>query len=142
MFAFVDPWSDVYACNVRPDLLVGNLARQGWDEIMHGGTAQEARKEVAACTQNCWMVASAKTAMRNERIARLPRMQPLRWVVANKLRVILGRPIPFARYVDYGHVHRDEKVVRRQSYLGNREKAAAQPAESRHYSQFEGFYNR
>ena len=24
-FMFIDPWSDVYACNVRPDLKVGNL---------------------------------------------------------------------------------------------------------------------
>jgi MoaA/NifB/PqqE/SkfB family radical SAM enzyme len=26
-FAFIDPWSDVYACNVRPDLLLGNLEK-------------------------------------------------------------------------------------------------------------------
>ena len=27
-FVFVDPWSDVYACNVRNDLLIGNLKEQ------------------------------------------------------------------------------------------------------------------
>ena len=32
-FAFIDPWSDVWACNVRSDLPMGNLARQSWDEI-------------------------------------------------------------------------------------------------------------
>ena len=33
-FAFIDPWSDVWACNVRSDLPMGNLARQSWDEII------------------------------------------------------------------------------------------------------------
>jgi MoaA/NifB/PqqE/SkfB family radical SAM enzyme len=142
MFAFVDPWSDVYACNVRPDLLMGNLSKQSWEEIMRGEKAVAARAEVAACTQNCWMVASAKTAMRNERFASLPRAKPLAWVVSNKLRVIFKRPIPFQRYVDYGHVHHDNKVVERRSYLEHREKGVAQPAESRHYGQFPEFYNR
>ena len=32
-FAFIDPWSDVYACNVRPDLKAGNLENQSWNEI-------------------------------------------------------------------------------------------------------------
>ena len=35
-FAFIDPWSDVWACNVRSDLPLGNLARQSWSEIMCG----------------------------------------------------------------------------------------------------------
>jgi hypothetical protein len=76
-FMFVDPWADLYACNVRPDLSVGDLEIQSWDEFYDGPTAQEIRKEVAQCTQNCWMVGSARTAMRNPRFTKLPKLQPL-----------------------------------------------------------------
>ena len=143
MFAFIDPWSDVYACNVRPDLKMGSLLEADWDEVMHSEQAEEQRRKVAACKQNCWMVASAKTAMRNPRHAHLPKMKPLRWVVANKLRSMMGLPINFRGSVDYSIVHRDEQIVRRESYLGKRTKAELQPKESRQYSQFpEGFFNR
>jgi len=143
MFAFVDPWSDVYACNVRPDLKMGNLLEQSWDEILRGSVADEQRTKVASCTQNCWMVASAKTAMRQERFASLPRMQPMMWVLTNKLRTILGRPIPFAKDVDYSIVYPDASKPKRESFLGKRQKATIQPVESRQYGQFEdGFFNR
>lgn len=143
MFAFVDPWSDVYACNVRPDVKMGNLREQSWEEIMRGPVATEQRAKVAACTQNCWMVASAKTAMRNPRHARLPRMKPLAWVILNKIRVMLGMRIPFQKYVDYSTIHQDTNIPKRESYLGKRNRATIQPAESRQYGQFEsGFFNR
>jgi len=61
-FVFIDPWSDVYACNVRPDLRLGSLADQGWDEIWSGPAAQDIRAQVVACQQNCWMVGSARAA--------------------------------------------------------------------------------
>jgi len=142
-FIFVDPWSDVYACNVRPDLHVGNLAKQSWDEIYAGPVAAEKRRHVAACTQNCWMVASAKTAMRNPHFAKLPRFGPLAWVVLNKLRASFGVPIPFHRYIDYSNVRRDDVIVRRPSFLEHGEKRELQPTESRRYQQFEaGFHNR
>ncbi len=41
-FAFIDPWSDVWTCNVRSDLLMGNLARQSWEEIKASADAQKA----------------------------------------------------------------------------------------------------
>ena len=142
-FIFVDPWSDVYACNVRPDLHMGNLARQSWEEIFRGPTADEQRAKVATCPQNCWMVASAKTAMRNPHFAKVPKWGVLAWVLGNKLRVTLGVRVPFERYIDYRSVPRDEKLVRRTSYLGRAEKRQVQPAESRRYGQFEGgFFNR
>jgi MoaA/NifB/PqqE/SkfB family radical SAM enzyme len=142
-FAFLDPWSDVYACNVRPDLLMGNLAEQSWEELLHSEVADAQRVKVAACEQNCWMVGSAKTAMRNERFAKLPKPEPVRWVVTNKLRSLLGLKIPFEKYVDYGVVHEDENVVERGSFLGTRQRAQIQPEESRQYKQFDdGFFNR
>lgn len=141
-FIFVDPWCDVYACNVRPDLLMGNLARQDWQEIFVGERATEQRRKVAACSQNCWMVASAKTAMRNPNFAQIPRLGPLTWVALNKVRATLGIRIPFERYVNYDSVHQDQAVNRRTSYLDVLEKRKLQPEESRRYSQFDGFFNR
>ncbi len=143
MFAFIDPWSDVYACNVRPDLKMGNLLEASWEEIMKSPLAVEQREKVARCTQNCWMVASAKTAMRNPHYAKLPRFKPLSWVVRNKLKVLFGGSIDFRKDIDYSIVHRDETIVRRESYLGKKQKATLQPEKSLQYSQFEeGFYNR
>src|SRR5215510_4949431 len=83
-FAFVDPWSDVWSCNVRSDLLMGNLARQSWSEIMGSEEAKVAIGKVHACEQNCWMVTTARTAMRSSLIPQVPKMGPLSWVLKNK----------------------------------------------------------
>jgi MoaA/NifB/PqqE/SkfB family radical SAM enzyme len=141
-FVFVDPWADVFACNVRPDLKLGNLEKQSWDELLNGGRAREIRGQVAVCKQNCWMVGSAKTAMRHPRFARLPRRAPLLWVIENKLRVMLGLKIDFARYVDYARVHRDLVAPRRVSHLQLTEKRAVQSKAEAHYVRFGEFQNR
>lgn len=121
-FAFIDPWSDVWACNVRSDLPLGNLARQEWDEIMNSEQAAAARKKVDACTQNCWMVTTARTAMRSRLIPQLPKLGPMTWVALNKLRVTLGREVDFGAYIDYGHV-KDSPLVPRTSFLGRKVKS-------------------
>jgi len=140
-FLFIDPWSDVYACNVRNDLLLGNLRRQSWAEIIDGPVAARMRAAVAACSQNCWMVTTARTAMRNPVIPQLPKMQPLSWVVRNKIRVTLGRPIDFSRDIDYGNVLKDGEAPRRESYLGRTVKRLVQHSTEAHYSQGP-FFNR
>lgn len=139
---FVDPWGDVYACNVRNDLLMGSLLDQSWDEIYNGRIAQEVRAKVANCPQNCWMVSSAKTAIRNKRFTKLPKRSVMRWVVWNKIKTIVGLPITFDRYIDYTNVRTNGRIVRRISYLENPPKKTLQPAESRHYAQLEGYFNR
>ncbi|HRK33693.1 MAG TPA: SPASM domain-containing protein, partial [Candidatus Hydrogenedentes bacterium] len=142
-FAFIDPWCDVYACNVRPDLLLGNLRRQSWDEIMNSPKSQEIRAKVKACTQNCWMVTTARTAMRNPAIPQLPKAGPFWWVVLNKLRVTLGMPIPFDKYIDYSVVVKDESVPKREHYLENKQvKRKKQTAEEEHYSFVGEYFNR
>lgn len=140
-FAFIDPWGDVYACNVRNDLLLGNLRRESWSEILDSPLATRLRGEVAACAQNCWMVTTARTAMRNPRLPQLPKLEPLRWVLRNKLRTALGREIDFARDIDYGTVRRDERVARRDSYLDRKVRRQLQRADEPHYSQGP-FFNR
>jgi MoaA/NifB/PqqE/SkfB family radical SAM enzyme len=139
---FIDPWGDVYACNVRNDLLMGNLHVQPWDEIYHGERAEHVRAQVATCPQNCWMVSSAKTAIRNKHVARLPKLAVLRWVVWNKARTVLKRPIRFDRYIDYSNVRTEKRIVKRRSSLTNPDKKQLQPAESRRYVQIGEFFNR
>jgi MoaA/NifB/PqqE/SkfB family radical SAM enzyme len=139
---FIDPWGDVYACNVRNDLHMGNLHDQSWQEVYEGPKATEIRAQVAACPQNCWMVSSAKTAMRNRHVAQLPKVSVMRWVLWNKLKVALGRPVAFDRYIDYSDVRQERDIPRRISYLENPEKKHIQPAKSRRYVQIGRFYNR
>lgn len=98
---FVDPWGRVYACNVRPDVYMGDLNTQTFEEIMAGDLAKDALRRVDACEQNCWMIGSAKSAMSQSRLSKLPRWEPFAWVLANKVNVTLGRKIDFKRYVNY-----------------------------------------
>jgi Fe-coproporphyrin III synthase len=141
-FLFVDPWSDVYACNVRPDLYLGNLETQSWEEVYQGEQAQGVRSRVAACTQNCWMVGSARTAMRNPKFTRLPKIQPLWWVLVNKARVGLGQKIPFDRYIDYKNIDQ-QSGEKRVSYLGVKQiKRNLQHKGEAHYQDFGEFFNR
>ena len=121
-FAFIDPWSDVWACNVRSDLPMGNLARQSWDEIMKSEVSRRTRQKVAACDQNCWMVTTARTAMRSNIIPQLPKSGPLLWVLKNKLKVSLGKNICFDSYINYSDV-RPSPIVKRESYLEKKDKA-------------------
>ncbi|HEX4052490.1 MAG TPA: radical SAM protein [Steroidobacteraceae bacterium] len=121
-FAFIDPWSDVWACNVRSDLPLGNLVRQTWADIMASELASESIGKVRACTQNCWMVTTARTAMRSALAPQLPKARPLAWVLHNKFKLALGGAIDFDRYVDYKKVEASP-LVPRMSFLKDRKKA-------------------
>jgi len=120
-FAFIDPWSDVWACNVRSDLPLGNLVKQSWETIMASETAKQSVAKVRGCEQNCWMVTTARTAMRSELIPSAPKMGPLLWVLTNKLRVTLGQKIDFNRYIDYANV-KPSPLVPRVSQLEHHDK--------------------
>ena len=132
-FMFIDPWSDVYACNVRPDLKIGNFENQSWNDLMSGEKIQAIRKKVAGCTQNCWMVGSARTAMRNPRFTQLPKPGPLLWVVENKIRSVFGRSIIFDRYIDYSKIHRDPTIIKREYYSEQPHKAVVEKKDQLHY---------
>jgi len=121
-FVFIDPWSDVWACNVRTDLPLGNLVRQTWDEIVQSETARETIGKVRACRQNCWMVTTARTAMRSKLVPQVPKLAPLLWVLENKLRSLSGKAICFDRYVDYRRVEATPRV-QRTSFLHGKHKA-------------------
>jgi hypothetical protein len=106
---------------VRSDLPLGNLAKQSWDSILASETARQSIGKVAACEQNCWMVTTARTAMRSNLIPQAPKLGPLAWVLKNKLKVALGQKIDFDRYIDYASV-KPTPHVQRTSYLEQREK--------------------
>jgi MoaA/NifB/PqqE/SkfB family radical SAM enzyme len=120
-FAFIDPWSDVWACNVRSDLPFGNLVRQSWEEIIASETARKSIGKVAVCEQNCWMVTTARTAMRSNLIPQAPKAGPMAWVLKNKLKVALGGKIAFDRYINYNDV-KPTPHVPRISYLEKHDK--------------------
>jgi Fe-coproporphyrin III synthase len=139
--AFIDPWGDVFACNVRPDLYMGNLGMQPWQEITSGQKALQVLEEVNNCQQNCWMVGTAKTAMRNPRFTKLPRLKPLAWVIHNKIRLLLGKNIDFQHYVDYPNVKDKTLAPDRPSYLNEAVKRRIQTKNDQHYSQPGGYFN-
>ncbi|NLB66071.1 MAG: radical SAM protein [Lentisphaerae bacterium] len=141
-FVFLDPWSRVYACNVRPDLEIGDLTTQSWDEIMKSPRAAEARTKVARCAHNCWMVGSAKTAIRNKYFAKIPRLKPLWWVLVNKARVTFGRRIPFERMVDFSDVATPPIVPRRESWLGKTFRPTFQSKSEKPYGAFNNVMNK
>jgi MoaA/NifB/PqqE/SkfB family radical SAM enzyme len=120
-FAFIDPWSDVWACNVRSDLPIGNLAKESWDTIIASESAKSSIAKVRACEQNCWMVTTARTAMRSNLIPNAPKAGPLFWVLKNKLKVALGQKIDFDSYIDYANVKPSPQVPR-VSYLEHHDK--------------------
>jgi MoaA/NifB/PqqE/SkfB family radical SAM enzyme len=138
---FIDPWGDVFACNVRPDLYMGNLGNQPWSEIISGQKALQALDGVDKCQQNCWMIGSAKAAMRNPRFTKLPRLGPLVWVIHNKIRLLLGKDINFQHYVNYPTVIDNTPAPDRPSHLNETIKRRLQTKNDPHYSQPGGYVN-
>lgn len=140
-FVFIDPWCDVFACNVRSDLKVGNLDRQSWDEILGGTRALQVKAQVDNCPQNCWMVGSAKTAMRNSRFPQIPKVTPLAWVIKNKTQVLLGREIDFNNYIDYSRSPDNFIHPIREFYLDKKVRRNVQLKKDIHYDCIGGFVN-
>lgn len=142
-FIFIDPWSDVYLCNVRNDLLAGNLLKQSWQEIKESEIYKKKVNDVHACKQNCWMVTTARTAMRSNLHPSLPKIQVLKWVVKNKIKVMTGKDIYFDGYINYQKIHIDSSVKKRESYLhSNVVKRTITKAADQHYSQFKFYDNK
>lgn len=142
-FIFIDPWGDAYACNVRNDLLMGNIKTQSWQEIYTGEVAENIRQQVAACPQNCWMVGSARTAMRHPVFTQFPKLKPFLWVILNKVRVTLGLAIPFEQYVNFKTAHNYQAGPKRESHLEEKGVQRKLHAEKDgHYDEFGTFSNR
>jgi MoaA/NifB/PqqE/SkfB family radical SAM enzyme len=134
--ACVDPWGRVYACPIRPDLEIGDLAAQTWREILRGPRAAEARTRVARCTHNCWPAGTAG------RPGRFPGLRPFAWIAAHRLRGVGGGPVDFDREVDFADVAQSPVVPRRESWLGKPFRPAFQRKSERPYGAFNNGMNR
>lgn len=85
---FLDPWGRVLACNGSPEpWVMGDLKTQSFEEIWHSEQAERVREMVRNCKRNCWMTGTAVPAMRREI------WKPAIWVLRNKVRQIMGKPI-------------------------------------------------
>lgn len=74
---FVDPFGYVKPCNVM-DASMGNLKEQSFEELWHSERAEEVRRRVAACPENCWMIGSVSCVMRKYI------WRPALWIVKNR----------------------------------------------------------
>jgi len=87
---FLDPFGDVLVCNGMDEKQpLGNLNEQSWGEIWNGARAQEVRSMVRDCPKNCWMIGSVAPAIWHHPI------KPSMWVIKNKIKTILRKPIAF-----------------------------------------------
>ena len=83
---FMDPDGSVYPCLTlnRP---MGSIRTRAFEDIWNGTAAKEVRSMVDRCSQPCWMICTARTAM-----MRRPH-EPARWILANWLRIVAGKEV-------------------------------------------------
>ena len=85
---FLDPYAKVLACNGSDEpWIMGDLNEQTFHEIWNSSEAEVARGKVADCTKNCWMVGSARPAMRSHPWV------PVLWILRNKIKLMMNRDI-------------------------------------------------
>jgi len=89
---FIEPNGDVYPCNGLEERYwkesMGNIREcDSFEDLWFGEQAQEVRNKVRTCPKNCWMVGTAAPVMKKYI------KHPLKWVVKNKIKSVLGRPI-------------------------------------------------
>lgn len=85
-FFFLSPAGTIYACNVL-DIPLGNLHDAGFKEIWGSDEAVKARRSVAKCDMGCWMICTARSAIKRN---------PLKvagWVAAGKVKARRGRQV-------------------------------------------------
>jgi len=85
---FLDPYGQILACNgSETPWIMGDLKEKSFNEIWHSKQAEKIRKTVAECQRNCWMVGSARPAMRT-----YPWI-PLLWIIKNKIKLVMKKNI-------------------------------------------------
>lgn len=83
---FLDPYGEIYPCNVMKESM-GNLRFESFENIWNGQRAEEIRKKVAQCSENCWMTGTAVPAMKRNILSCSS------WVLKNKVRRMLNKEI-------------------------------------------------
>lgn len=83
---FMDPFGEVRPCNGM-EATMGNIKTMDFDTIWNSQEAADIRKKVSCCKARCWMIGSVAPAMKKQISI------PGRWVLKNKLRSLMGKPI-------------------------------------------------
>ena len=85
---FLDPFGKILACNGSEEpWVMGDLKQQTFEEIWFSDRAEKVREMVKNCKRGCWMVGSARPAIRKYLI------KSLYWVFNNKIRLLMGKDI-------------------------------------------------
>lgn len=89
---FIEPYGDVYPCNGLEERYwkesMGNIRDcKSFEELWFSEQAEKVRSLVRTCPKNCWMVGTAAPVMKKYI------KYPLKWVVKNKVKSLIGRPI-------------------------------------------------
>ena len=89
---FIEPYGDVFPCNGLEDRYwkesMGNIRDvSSFEELWFSEQAEKVRGLVRTCPKNCWMVGTAAPVMKKYI------KHPTRWVLKNKIKSMLGRPI-------------------------------------------------
>jgi len=89
---FIEPNGDVYPCNGLEERYwketMGNIKEcSSFEELWFSEKAEKVRQKVRTCPKNCWMVGTAAPVMKKYI------SHPVKWVVKNKVKSLLGRPI-------------------------------------------------
>jgi len=100
---FIEPYGEVYPCNGLEERYwkksMGNIREAAsFEELWFGQAAREVRELVSTCPKNCWMVGTAAPVMKKYI------KHPLKWVVKNKVKSLLGKPVCVEKipYYDVG----------------------------------------
>jgi len=85
---FIDPHGNILACNgSKTPWIMGNLKENSFEEIWHSEQAEGVRKKVTECQRGCWMVGSARPAMRSHIWI------PILWITKNKIKLMMKKEI-------------------------------------------------
>lgn len=74
---FLDPYGEIFPCNVMEESM-GNLREKSFDEIWYSEKANEIRKKVKNCSNNCWMIGSVSQQMKKYISV------PLKWIIKHR----------------------------------------------------------
>lgn len=85
-FFFMSPAGTIYSCNIL-DLPLGSLKDSSFEEIWDSPEAVRARETVSRCELGCWMVCTARSAMKRNPV------KVAGWIAAGRIRSLLGRPV-------------------------------------------------
>ena len=89
---FISPYGDVLPCNGMEEKYwyasFGNIKEcSSFEELWNGPHAEKIRECVQKCPKNCWMIGTVSPVMKKYI------RYPLQWVIKNKLKALLNKPI-------------------------------------------------